>query len=68
MLQEFSCDVSMEGGIYRDGQERQEFSFTLYDFDGHGKITKDVSISINIVTNKVIISKMLELYVQYFLK
>ncbi|GLV40698.1 naked cuticle [Carabus blaptoides fortunei] len=40
-LEEFSCDVSMESGIYRDGQERQEFSFTLYDFDGHGKITKD---------------------------
>lgn len=35
----------MEGGVYRDGQERQEFSFTLYDFDGHGKITKDVSFS-----------------------
>lgn len=26
------------------GQQKQEFSFTLYDFDGHGKITKDVSI------------------------
>lgn len=22
-------------------RKRQEFSFTLYDFDGHGKITKD---------------------------
>lgn len=22
-------------------RRRQEFSFTLYDFDGHGKITKD---------------------------
>lgn len=32
--------------MYRDGQERQEFSFTLYDFDGHGKITKDVSLSL----------------------
>jgi hypothetical protein len=33
----------VEGGIDLGGQERQEFSFTLYDFDGHGKITKDVS-------------------------
>lgn len=24
------------------GEERKEFSFTFYDFDGHGKITKDV--------------------------
>ncbi|KAL1434191.1 hypothetical protein MTO96_011836 [Rhipicephalus appendiculatus] len=23
------------------GEERQEFSFTLYDFNGHGKVTKD---------------------------
>ncbi|GJQ68261.1 hypothetical protein Trydic_g10778 [Trypoxylus dichotomus] len=40
-LEEFSCDVSVEGGVDRKGQERQEFSFTLYDFDGYGKITKD---------------------------
>nr|CAD7576217.1 unnamed protein product [Timema californicum] len=38
---EFECDVSVEGGVDPGGQERQEFSFTLYDFDGHGKITKD---------------------------
>lgn len=25
------------------GEEKQEFSFTLYDFNGHGKVTKDVS-------------------------
>src|SRR5687768_7926802 len=24
--------------------EKKEFSFTFYDLDGHGKITKDVSI------------------------
>lgn len=36
-LQEFECDVSVAEGDRR----RQEFSFTLYDFDGHGKITKD---------------------------
>jgi hypothetical protein len=35
--------LSLEGGVDLGGQERQEFSFTLYDFDGHGKITKDVS-------------------------
>ncbi|KAJ8882707.1 hypothetical protein PR048_014519 [Dryococelus australis] len=42
-VSEFECDVSVEGGVDPCGQERQEFSFTLYDFDGHGKITKDVS-------------------------
>jgi hypothetical protein len=42
--QEFECDLSVEGGVDLRGQERQEFSFTLYDFDGHGKITKDVSL------------------------
>ncbi|XP_049964577.1 uncharacterized protein LOC126485015 [Schistocerca serialis cubense] len=40
-FEEFECDVSVEGGVDAGGQERQEFSFTLYDFDGHGKITKD---------------------------
>ncbi|RZC39492.1 uncharacterized protein BDFB_000236, partial [Asbolus verrucosus] len=40
-FEEFSCDVSVENGDNKSGQERQEFSFTLYDFDGHGKITKD---------------------------
>lgn len=41
-LQEFTCDVSVEGG----GKSTQplQFSFTFYDLDGHhGKITKDVS-------------------------
>uniref|UniRef100_A0A182NAU2 Protein naked cuticle homolog n=1 Tax=Anopheles dirus TaxID=7168 RepID=A0A182NAU2_9DIPT len=35
---EFTCDVSLE-----DGKKPQplQFSFTLYDLDGHGKITKD---------------------------
>ncbi|XP_076670596.1 NKD inhibitor of WNT signaling pathway naked cuticle isoform X1 [Andrena cerasifolii] len=36
-FEEFECDVSVAEGDRR----RQEFSFTLYDFDGHGKITKD---------------------------
>uniref|UniRef100_A0A1B6D9M3 Protein naked cuticle homolog n=1 Tax=Clastoptera arizonana TaxID=38151 RepID=A0A1B6D9M3_9HEMI len=36
-FEEVECDVSLEG----DAKDRQEFSFTLYDFDGHGKITKD---------------------------
>jgi hypothetical protein len=49
----------VEGGVDLGGQERQEFSFTLYDFDGHGKITKDVSLSkINVpvfVISKIVI-------------
>ncbi|KAF6197462.1 hypothetical protein GE061_020178, partial [Apolygus lucorum] len=40
-LKEFECDVSINEGPDGKGRERQEFSFTLYDFDGHGKITKD---------------------------
>ncbi|KAK5639284.1 hypothetical protein RI129_011776 [Pyrocoelia pectoralis] len=40
-LQEFSCNVSLEDLSRQNLQDRQEFSFTLYDFDGHGKITKD---------------------------
>ncbi|XP_022915067.1 uncharacterized protein [Onthophagus taurus] len=40
-FEQFSCDVSLEDGIDKSGQQRQEFSFTLYDFDGYGKITKD---------------------------
>lgn len=41
LFQEFTCDVSLE-----DGKKPQplQFSFTLYDLDGHGKITKDVSM------------------------
>jgi Ca2+-binding EF-hand superfamily protein len=40
-LQEFTCDVSVEG---TKQPQPIQFSFTLYDLDGHGKITKDVSI------------------------
>jgi hypothetical protein len=38
-LDEFTCDVSVED----PGKKPQplQFSFTLYDLDGHGKITKD---------------------------
>lgn len=38
-LEEFTCDVSVED----PGKKPQplQFSFTLYDLDGHGKITKD---------------------------
>ncbi|XP_055683200.1 protein naked cuticle [Lutzomyia longipalpis] len=38
-LEEFHCDVSLE----HQGKVPQpvQFSFTLYDLDGHGKITKD---------------------------
>lgn len=34
-IEEFECGVHFGGG------EKQEWSFTLYDFDGHGKITKE---------------------------
>ena len=34
--QEFECGVSVAGS------DKQEWSFTLYDFDGRGNITKDV--------------------------
>lgn len=36
-VEEVSCDVSV-AAVEAD---RREFSFTLYDFDGHGKVTKD---------------------------
>lgn len=34
-LSEVSCNMSL------DDEEKQEFCFTLYDFNGHGKVTKD---------------------------
>ena len=37
-FQEFECGVHFGGGE----NSKQEWSFTLYDFDGHGKITKEV--------------------------
>ncbi|XP_065210575.1 protein naked cuticle homolog 1 isoform X2 [Planococcus citri] len=41
-LEELECDVSVEGcSPDQTSGQRQEFSFTLYDLDGHGKITKD---------------------------
>ena len=36
-LQEFECGVQFEG----TENSKQEWSFTLYDFDGHGRITKE---------------------------
>lgn len=36
-FEEFECDVSVAEG----GGRRQEFSFTLYGVDGHGRISKD---------------------------
>ncbi|CAN7938912.1 unnamed protein product, partial [Ixodes hexagonus] len=35
LASEVSCNMSLQG------EEKQEFSFTLYDFNGHGKVTKD---------------------------
>ncbi|KAK3086743.1 hypothetical protein FSP39_022726 [Pinctada imbricata] len=36
-IEEFECGVQFEGSE----KNKQEWSFTLYDFDGHGKITKE---------------------------
>lgn len=36
-IEEFECGVHFGGGE----NAKQEWSFTLYDFDGHGKITKE---------------------------
>lgn len=38
-LDEFTCDVSVEDSNKKP--QPIQFSFTLYDLDGHGKITKD---------------------------
>jgi hypothetical protein len=40
-FQEFECGVQFEGLE----KNKQEWSFTLYDFDGHGKITREVNDS-----------------------
>ncbi|XP_055381641.1 protein naked cuticle [Condylostylus longicornis] len=43
-LEEFTCDVSVEGG---KSTQPIQFSFTFYDLDGHhGKITKDDIVGI----------------------
>ena len=36
-IQELQCDVSVEE------DSRQEWTFTLYDFDNNGKVTREVS-------------------------
>lgn len=36
-VEEFECGVSVEGS----SSDKQEWNFTLYDFDGRGKITKE---------------------------
>ncbi|XP_025115691.1 protein naked cuticle homolog 1-like isoform X2 [Pomacea canaliculata] len=36
-IEEFECGVQFEG----TENSKQEWSFTLYDFDGHGRITKE---------------------------
>lgn len=36
-MQELQCDVSVEE------DSRQEWTFTLYDFDNNGKVTREVS-------------------------
>lgn len=52
-IQEFICDVSVEGG----GKSSQplQFSFTFYDLEGHhGKITKDVCILLLIIMGLIL--------------
>lgn len=38
VCQELQCDVSVEE------DSRQEWTFTLYDFDNNGKVTREVSV------------------------
>lgn len=40
-LDGFTCDVSLEDAVSSKSQPPIQFSFTLYDVDGCGKITKD---------------------------
>ncbi|XP_073994006.1 uncharacterized protein isoform X3 [Rhodnius prolixus] len=40
-LQGLQCGISVNESCATSHRDRQEFSFTLYDFDGRGKITKD---------------------------
>lgn len=37
-IQELQCDVSVEE------DSRQEWTFTLYDFDNNGKVTREVGV------------------------
>lgn len=37
-VQELQCDVSVEE------DSRQEWTFTLYDFDNNGKVTREVGV------------------------
>lgn len=37
-VQELQCDVSVEE------DSRQEWTFTLYDFDNNGKVTREVRV------------------------
>lgn len=44
-FQELTCDVELQHPE-PSKQQPLQFSFTLYDLDGHGRMTKDVSKSI----------------------
>lgn len=41
-FQELTCDVELQHPE-PSKQQPLQFSFTLYDLDGHGRMTKDVS-------------------------
>lgn len=38
VLQDFECDLQVEGDD--SGEEKKEFSFTFYDLDGNKLLTK----------------------------
>lgn len=57
LLQEFECGVTSGNG----DMEKQEWSFTLYDFDGRGKVTKEVSFVSLFVSFRVVILDKLEI-------
>lgn len=42
LFQELTCDVELQHSE-PSKQQPLQFSFTLYDLDGHGRMTKDVS-------------------------
>lgn len=54
-FQEFECGVQFEG----TEKNKQEWSFTLYDFDGQGKVTKEVrsrfTFQLDFVCNTLIV-------------
>ena len=57
LFQEFECGLSVQSTHL----EKQEWSFTLYDFDGRGRVTKEVLC--NVICSCSVIN-MSSLYIQ----